>query len=93
MVIGLITLEIYFPYAHSLKEKRKIISKLKNKIKLKFNVSIAELEFLDKWQRTKIGLVAINSQKLAIEKMFNKILKEIEENLEGELINYKIEYI
>jgi len=93
MVIGLVTFEIYFPYAHSLKEKRKIISKLKDKIKLKFNVSIAELDFLDKWQRAKIGLVAINSQKLTIEKMFNRILKEIEENLEGELLNYKIEYI
>ena len=93
MVIGLITFEIYFPYVHSLKEKRKILSKLKDKIKLKFNVSIAELDFLDKWQRTKIGLVAINSQKLTIEKMFNRILKEIEENLEGELLNYKIDYI
>jgi len=93
MVIGLITFEIYFPYVHSLKEKRKILSKLKDKIKLKFNVSIAELDFLDKWQRTKIGLVAINSQKLTIEKMLNRILKEIEENLEGELLNYKIDYI
>jgi hypothetical protein len=93
MVIGLITLEIYIPYARSLKEKRKVISRLKDKIKLKFNVSIAELDFLDKWQVAKIGLVAINNRKLTIERMFQKILKEIENNLDGELINFEISYI
>ena len=93
MVIGLITLEIYIPYSHSLKEKRQIISRLKSRIKLKFNVSVAELDFLDKWQVAKIGLVAINNQKSTIEKMFQKILKEIEKNLEGELINFEISYI
>ncbi len=93
MVIGIITFEIYLPYAHSLKEKRQVISKLKNKIKPRFNVSIAELDFLDKWQIAKLGMVAINNQKLTIEKMFHKILKEIEENLNGELINFQIEYI
>ncbi|MFQ6083279.1 MAG: DUF503 domain-containing protein [Candidatus Aminicenantia bacterium] len=93
MIIGLITFEIYLPYAHSLKEKRQVINKLKDKIKPKFNVSFAELDFVDKWQITKIGLVAINNQKATIEKMFHKILKEIENNLDGQLINFRIEYI
>ena len=90
MIIGLLTLEIYIPYSHSLKEKRKSLNKIKDRIKHKFNVAYAELDFLNKWQRTKIVLVTINTQKSMIDKIFNKIIVEIEENIEGEILNKEI---
>jgi uncharacterized protein YlxP (DUF503 family) len=90
MIIGLLTLEIYIPYSHSLKEKRKSMNKIKDRVKNKFNVAFAELEFLNKWQRTKIGLVTINTQKSMVEKIFHKIVLEIEENIEGEILKKEI---
>ena len=92
MIIGLLTLEIYIPYSHSLKEKRKSLNKIKDRIKNKFNVAFAELDFMNKWQRSKIGLVTINSQKSMIEKIFHKIIVEIEENIEGEILKKEIHY-
>lgn len=92
MIIGLLTLEIYIPYSHSLKEKRKTLNKLKDRLKKKFNVAFAELGYLNKWQRSKIGLVTLNAQKNMIEKIFQKIIREIEENIEGEILQKEIYY-
>jgi uncharacterized protein YlxP (DUF503 family) len=92
MIIGLLTLEIYIPYSHSLKEKRKTLNKIKDRLKKKFNVAFAELEYLNKWQRSKIGLVTLNTQKGMIEKIFQKIIREIEENIEGEILQKDIYY-
>ena len=90
MIIGLLTLEIYIPYSHSLKEKRKTLNKIKDRLKKKFNVAFAELEYQNKWQRSKIGLVTLNTQKSMIEKIFQKIIREIEENIEGEILQTEI---
>jgi uncharacterized protein YlxP (DUF503 family) len=92
MIIGLLTLEIYIPYSHSLKEKRKTLNKIKDRLKKKFNIAFAELEYLNKWQRSKIGLVTLNTQKGMIEKVFQKIIREIEENVEGEILQKDIYY-
>jgi uncharacterized protein YlxP (DUF503 family) len=90
MIIGLLTIEIYIPYSHSLKEKRKTLNKIKDRVKNKFNVAFAELDYLNKWQRSKIGMVTINTQKNMVDKVFHRIVKEIEENIEGEIIKKDI---
>jgi uncharacterized protein YlxP (DUF503 family) len=53
MIVGLLTLELYLFEAQSLKEKRIIIKSLKDRIKNKFNVSVAEVDANDLWQRGK----------------------------------------
>jgi uncharacterized protein YlxP (DUF503 family) len=92
MIIGLLTLEIYIPYSHSLKEKRKTLNKIKDRLKKKYNIAFAELAYLNKWQRSKIGLVTLNTQKSMIEKIFQTIIREIEENIEGEILQKEIYY-
>lgn len=92
MIIGLLTLEIYIPYSHSLKEKRKTLNKIKDRLKKKYNIAFAELEYLNKWQRSKIGMVTLNTQKSMSEKIFQKIIREIEENIEGEILQKEIYY-
>lgn len=92
MIVGLLTLEIYLPYSHSLKEKRKTLNRIKDRLKKKYNVALAELDYLNKWQRSKIGLVTINIHKNTIEKIFQKIMLEIEENIEGEVLQKEINY-
>jgi uncharacterized protein YlxP (DUF503 family) len=90
MIIGLLTLEIYIPYSHSLKEKRKTLNKLKDRLKKRYNIAFAELDYLDKWQRSKIGLVTLNTKKSMIDKVFQKIISEAEENIEGEILQKEI---
>ena len=92
MIIGFLSLEIYLPYSHSLKDKRKRLLNLKNRLKKNYNVAFAELDFQDKWQRTKLGMVTLNNQKRIMENLFNKILADAEENIDGQIIDHQIEY-
>ncbi len=92
MVIGFLLLDIHFPLSHSLKEKRKRLNKIKDRFKNRFNVALAELEYQDKWQRTKIGIVTINTQKKVVESLFNRIIIEADENIDGEILDHQIHY-
>ncbi len=92
MIIGLLTLDIHLPYSHSLKEKRKRMLRVKDRLKNKYNVAFAELDFQDKWQRTRIGMVTLNSQKKIIEQMFQKITIEFQELIDGEILSRDIHF-
>lgn len=93
MVIGFLSLEIYFPYSHSLKEKRKILKSFRDRVKNKFNVAFAELEYQDKWQRTMIGIVTLNSHRKPVESLLNRIITDAEQNIDGEIYNSQIHYL
>ncbi len=92
MVIGFLSIEIYLPYSHSLKEKRKRLSGLKSRLTKKYNVAISELEYQNKWQRTKIGMVSLNSQKKPVESLFSKIIEDVEKNIDGQILDYETHY-
>ena len=56
MVVGLLALEIHLPDAHSLKDKRQVVRKLKERLRARFNVAVAELDHQDLWQRATVGV-------------------------------------
>lgn len=64
--------------SNSLKEKRSLIKKVLSKIKNDFNVSVAELDYHDLWQRTKLGIVTISNEKARAEKVIQSVLKMID---------------
>jgi uncharacterized protein YlxP (DUF503 family) len=92
MHIGLLTLEILIPDAHSLKEKRLVLRSLKDRLR-KFNVSVAECEHQDLWQRATLGIVSICSDHLILEKTLNSVVEETEKTINGSLSDYQIEYL
>jgi len=73
MHILLITLELHIPLAHSLKDKRSHIKSLKDRISHRFNVSIAEIDFLDDWQRAMFGICIISNDKSYLDKQYSLI--------------------
>jgi uncharacterized protein YlxP (DUF503 family) len=93
MIIGCLVLEIYLPYSHSLKEKRKRLKGILDRLKTRHNVAVSELDFQDKWQRSRIGMVTLNSQKSIIEKTLNQIVRDIEETIDGEILKVDISYL
>jgi uncharacterized protein len=92
MVIGFLSLEFFFPYSRSLKDKRQIVNSFKEKIKKRHNVAVAELDYQDKWQRTQIGFAALNSQQSVVEDTLNKILAEARDMVQGELLHHETHY-
>ena len=81
-----------FPHARSLKDKRKELAGLKDRIRQKHNVALAELDFQDVWQRTKIGIVTLNSQPTIVEQILARIRSDVFEHVNGELLGSRIEF-
>jgi uncharacterized protein YlxP (DUF503 family) len=60
MPIAKLTVELSIPHAQSLKDRRQVVRSLKDKIRHGFNVSIAELDDANLWNRATLGFVAIS---------------------------------
>jgi hypothetical protein len=61
MVIGLLTLQLHFPGARSLKDKRQALRSLETKLRNRFNIAVAEVEHQDLWQRATLAVVTVNT--------------------------------
>jgi uncharacterized protein YlxP (DUF503 family) len=91
MTLGLLSIEIYLPTAHSLKEKRSILRKVIDRIRHRHNVSIAEVGNNDVWQRATIAVTMVSNDSSFVDSALSKILSEIERSLDGEILNYTID--
>lgn len=60
MPIAFLTIELRMEGAHSLKDKRQVVRSVKDRLRAKFNVAVAELEPSDLWQRATLGVVSIS---------------------------------
>jgi uncharacterized protein len=76
MVIGLLTLELHFPGARSLKDKRQALRSLETRIRNRFNVSVAEVEHQDLWQRARLAVVSVNTDHSHLEATLSSIAGE-----------------
>lgn len=74
MLVGLLTLDLHFPEAHSLKEKRKVLKSIKDRIRSRFNVSVAEVDGNDLWQRSLIGIACVANETRFINTVFDEII-------------------
>ena len=93
VVVGIVSIELFIPMSHSLKEKRKQIKSLKERLKNRFNASVSEIDALDDWQRSVMGVAMISNDKQFIEKQYRAIETMILELREVELINMYIEWV
>jgi uncharacterized protein YlxP (DUF503 family) len=73
MFVGVLRLECFLPTCHSLKEKRQLVRSLKDRLRNKFNVAVAETDFLDKWQRAELGVVTVSGENSHLGNMLDEI--------------------
>ncbi len=93
MPIGLLTLEIYIPEAHSLKDKRQVLRSLKDRLRGKFNVAVAELDGQDSWQRSVVGIVSLSNNNTHLEQSLRNVLEDSERHLGRDLIGHELEVL
>ena len=77
-VIALLTLDIHIPDAHSLKDKRMVVRRLKDRLRSNFNVSVSEVEHQELWQRSQISVVTVGSNESSIRDTLEKALNDAE---------------
>src|SRR5580700_4197655 len=92
MPIGLLTLEIHIEDAQSLKDKRQVLRSLKDRLRARFNVAVAELDHQYLWQRSRVGVVSISGDGKHLEESLSAIAAESERVLGRDLVSQEIEY-
>ncbi|MGH9795630.1 MAG: DUF503 domain-containing protein [Candidatus Acidiferrales bacterium] len=93
MPIGLLTLEIHIPDAQSLKDKRQVIRSLKDRLRARFNVAVAELDHQQLWQRSVVGVVTLSGDEKHLEESLQHALAEAERILERSLVSHQMEFL
>ena len=77
MTIALLSVELFLPGARSLKDKRMVLRRIKDRLG-KFNVAIAEVEHQDLWQRATLGVVSIGESSEAVDRALASVADEVE---------------
>ncbi|MCK4617551.1 DUF503 domain-containing protein [Candidatus Aerophobetes bacterium] len=91
MVIGILELEIKLFSSNSLKDKRRIIKSLTDRIRNNFNVSVSEIRHQDLWQRAGLGIALLTTEGRFAQRMLSKIVNFIKEDKKISLIDSKME--
>jgi uncharacterized protein YlxP (DUF503 family) len=91
--IGVLTLELRLENSHSLKEKRHVVESLKNRLRHKFNVAVAEIDYQDLWQRGLLAAVTVSSDRVHAEKVLRSVEDEAASLLGPELAECTVEWV
>ncbi len=93
MVVGILQLEISIPDAMSLKDKRRVVLSLKDKIRHGHNVSIAEVGALDEHRRSVIGIAMVANDKPYVEGGLSKLVDLVRMTGNLSLIDYQMDFM
>lgn len=92
MVVGVCTLELDIPASHSLKDKRSVLKSLAARVRKDFNVSIAEVDGQDTWNRATLGIVCVSSDAAYAQGLLTKVIESIERGrFDAVIADYSIE--
>ena len=94
MIIGVCTLKLYLPTAHSLKDKRSIVKSVVKRVGREFNISIAEVDYQDVWQTTLLGIVTVSNDMAYAHQVLTRVVEWIEwHRPDVELGDFEIEML
>ncbi|MFH1566525.1 MAG: DUF503 domain-containing protein [Gemmatimonadota bacterium] len=83
--------DLFLPESHSLKEKRQVIKSVKDRIRSRFNVSVAEVDHVDLWQRCALGLAVVSSETFHAEEVIGNAIRLIEQDHRVEVVSQLVE--
>jgi len=92
MRVAVLEVELFIPYAHSLKDKRMVIKRVIDRL-AKFNVAVAEVAHQDVWQRAGLGIVAISTSGPHVEQQLAAAAAEIDRVEPGIVSRTSVEFL
>lgn len=93
MVVGVLRLTLYIDESHSLKEKRSVLRKIKHRVRNEFNVSIAECDEHDLWQKTQLGICQVGTDQAYIDGALQATVRFIENMHLAEVGESDVEFL
>jgi hypothetical protein len=91
--VGILTLELRLDGSHSLKDKRHTVKGLKDRLRGKFNVAVAEIDYQDLWQRSLISAVTVSGDHGHAEQVLAGVEREAASLLGGALVSATVEWM
>jgi uncharacterized protein YlxP (DUF503 family) len=92
MITGMLEIRLMVREARSLKDKRRVIKSLRDRIRNKFNVSIAEVGALDSHQQAVIGVAAVGNDQQFVNSVLSSVINHMSANPHAELVDYEMEF-
>ena len=91
MVVLVGEVQLFLPESRSLKDKRQVLKSLKERIRNRFNVCVAEVEFAELWQRSTLGLAVVSSAMDHAEEVLSKVVDFVERDGRAQVVDVFIE--
>jgi uncharacterized protein YlxP (DUF503 family) len=91
MVVGTLNVRLALRAAHSLKDKRHVIKGLKERLRNKFNVSVAEVDLQDEWQRAVLGVAMVGTDTRYVNSVLSTLVDHLRFVPGAELVDYELE--
>lgn len=91
MVVIVCQVQLYLPEAQSLKQKRQVLQSLKERLHDRFNLSVAEIDHQDLWQRSTLALAVVSNAGDHADGVIAKAVRFIEGDGRAQLIDYAVE--
>lgn len=91
--VGVLTMELQLSEAHSLKDKRHTVKGLKDRLRSKFNVAVAEIDYQDLWQRSLIAAVTVSGDHGHAEQVLQLVERDAASMLGPLLVGTTVEWI
>ncbi len=93
MVVGVLQARLAIYEAMSLKDKRRIIKSLKDRLRQKFNISVAETDQQDVWQSAVISAALVSNDGTFAERCLQEVVEQIRHHRGATLVDYQIEMV
>ena len=91
--VGVLILELRLEESHSLKDKRHYVKSLKDRLRSKFNVAVAEIDHQDLWQRGVIAVVTVSGDRTYAEQVLQNVERDAASLLGPLLVGVSTEWL
>jgi len=91
--IGVLMLDIRIEHSHSLKDKRHVIKSLKDRLRHRHNIAIAEIDYQDLWQRAMLAAVTVSGDRERAAQVLELVEREAASELGGCLVQTSLQWL
>ncbi len=93
MVVGVYTVELFIAESQSLKDKRQVLHSLKDRLREKFNLSVAEVDGQDLWQKAVVGMACVANESRHVQQVLEQALNVIKGMPAVEIVRTQLELL
>ena len=92
MVVGILRLELELPGCFNLKQKRRVLNRIRDRVRQRFHAAVAETDRQDIWNAAEVGVAVVSNEQRHANEMLSHILAYVEANTEAQVIDATMEF-